>query len=126
MKLNNDCLRDILLTVESIRYGSVLTLDGLHNRLPDYSRNELEYHCLKLHEANYLTIRMVKQGLNYEVAHIKDLTYQGHEFLNNIHSDDIWNHVKSIGQKVGASSISATTQIAATVVSTIIKNQLGI
>lgn len=47
MKLNPDCIRDILVTVESTEYNSAYTIDKLHEKLPAYTVEELNYHCFK-------------------------------------------------------------------------------
>ena len=54
VKLNPDCVREILLTVENNEFGVHLTFDNLCSKLPKYERNELHYCCLKLNEAGLL------------------------------------------------------------------------
>ena len=43
MKLNMDCIRDILIAVESLNYGDVYTIPKLHDNLPNYSEETLDY-----------------------------------------------------------------------------------
>ena len=57
---------------------------------------------------------------------IGDLSPAGHEFLANIRKDTVWNGVKSVAGKVGATSLSALTQIAANVVTELVKAQFGL
>ncbi len=52
MKLNLDCVRDILLTVENAKYEETLTFDKLHNLLPNYTEEDLHYCLVKLDEAS--------------------------------------------------------------------------
>ena len=54
MKLNPDCIRDILVTVESTEYNSAYTIDKLHEKLPAYTVEELNYHCLQMIDADLL------------------------------------------------------------------------
>ena len=42
MKLNPDCIRDILIVVESMEYGTAYTLPRLSDQLPNYSTEELK------------------------------------------------------------------------------------
>lgn len=126
MKLNPDCIRDILITVESMNYGDVWTINHLMERLPDYTEDELQYHCVKLHEGGYLdaiTARTLRSPV--QIARINDLTYNGHQFLADIRSDNNWNKVKEVAQNVGAGSISTFKDIAANVITHLIQQQLG-
>lgn len=128
MKLNPNCVRDVLLELEKLPYQESSTITKLSAVLSDYSEDEISYTCFKLSEANYIDITVGK-SINAPgpvIRSINDITYKGHEFLNNIHSDTVWNDVKTIGSKIGASSISAFTQIATGVVTTLIQKQLGL
>ena len=128
MVLDPDCVRDILLEVESLGFDECLTIDLLNERLPAYNHDQLEYTCLMLENGGFLELMTVDMlGRNLPgVKLIQCLTYKGHEFLSNIHKDVIWAGVKSISGKIGAASLSALTQIASNVVSEIIKAQFGI
>lgn len=125
MKLNLDCIRDILLAVESMDYGTVWEFDDLVNNLPSYSDSELQYHCQKLTEAGFLDTLSVRTFTSpCEICTIKDLTYNGHQFLANIRSNSNWNKTKEIAKSVGSESISAIRDIATSVITNIIQNQL--
>ena len=128
MKLNPNCVRDVLLELEKLPYQKSATIAELSTALPHYSEDEISYTCLKLSEANYIDITIIKSihAPSSVIRNINDITYYGHEFLNNIHSDTVWNDVKAVGSKIGASSISAFAQIATGVVTTLIQKQLGL
>ena len=127
MKLNTDCIRDILIAVESIPYGSIWTMDNIEEVLPDYTSEELEYHLIKLHEAGYLDIVTLQLlGSPLQVARIKDLTYEGHQFLADIRSDTTWNKTKEIAKSVGSTSLHSIKEIATGVITSLIQNQLGL
>ena len=128
MKLNPNCVRDILLQLEELPYQGSTTPEDLSSVLSSYTEDEISYCCFKLAEANYIDISTIRTiGMSGPaIRSINDITFYGHEFLNNIRSEKIWDNVKAVGTKVGAASISAFTQIAAGVVTAVIKNQLGI
>ncbi len=128
MKLNPDCIRDILLTAEEIcEFDTPWKHDkeqSIGERLEKYPYDEILYH---LHQAG-------KSGL-LENVHIyddmgaffvNDVSPSGHEFLANIRSDTIWNSVKAISSKVGSKSLDSITLIASNVITQIIKSQLGL
>lgn len=127
MKLNHDCIRDILMSIESMKYGEVWTIDNLLSLLHNYPKETLQYHCVKLYEAGLIdavtvhTIRSPEQ-----VARIKDLTYEGHQFLADIRSDTTWNKTKEIARNIGVDSLHALKDIAISVVTSTIQNSLGL
>ena len=124
MKLNKDCVRNILLTIESMEYESVYTVEKLHELLPDYSYDELQYHCIQLLDAGFIKAVSVPilGHINPQISRIKDLTYQGHEFLADIRSDSIWNKTKDRAKTIGSESLHALRDIAVNVVATAISN----
>ena len=128
MILNSNCVRDDLLELEKIPYQKSCTISDLKDSLPDYSEDELSYSCLKLSEANYIGISTIN-SINMTapaIRSIDNITFYGHEFLNNIRSDTVWNNVKAVGTQIGATSISALSQIATGTITALIKHQLGI
>ena len=128
MKLNPDCIRDILISIEEMDYNSTYTISKLNAALPQYSKEELNYHCLHLIEAGFITAdsTSVSMSVLSQVGRIYDLTFSGHQFIANIRSDNVWNGVKSIGNKIGTHSLEAITQIASNVISELIKAHFGI
>ena len=128
MKLDPNCIRDILLEIEKQPFQSTLSVSKLSETLKKYDKDEISYCCLKLYEANYIDITTVTMCGSYMpgIKSINDITFDGHEFLNNIRSDSVWNNVKAVGSQIGATSINALTQIASGTVTALIKHQLGI
>lgn len=114
MVLNPDCVRDVLLCVESCGFGERMNLTRLHEKLPDYTEEDLWYTCLKLEEGGYLdllTILSLKMTMP-SIKQINDLTYSGHEFLNTIREDSNWGKVKGIAKKAGVFSLKTLGEIA--------------
>ena len=126
MKLNSDCIRDILLLMEKADYEEVVYADTLFNSLQNYDKNTISYSVKKMVEAGLITAAIVNGDDRSEIEFLDDITYYGHEFLNNVRSDTIWKNVKEIGTKIEVNSINALTQIATGVISTLINHQLGI
>ena len=82
MRLDIDCVRDVLMAVEQKGFGQSYTISNLHDLL-DYSSDQIEYTCLKLSEAGYLDITTVQmtQKTTPGIYSVNELTFQGHEFL---------------------------------------------
>lgn len=127
MKLNPNCVRDILIAVEdntgfNIYFDYPAELDKAP-LLAKYTEEEVRYHILQCEKAYLIEIRSKDLNGNYAIT---DLTPKGHEFLANIRSENIWGNVKEVSTKIGVSSLSALSQIAASVVTAIINSQLGL
>lgn len=120
MRLNPDCLRDLLLELENdtnginiIGYTFVITETEIVSTdfkcSTKYSAIEIYYH-LKQCEYSGFFIRP-SWYLNSEFS-ILDLSPEAHKFIENIRSQSRWEKVKSIAAKVGSFSIEVLKQIA--------------
>ena len=127
MKLNPDCVRDILLVVESLpnlKNYYRFDRESVSELFPNYSFDEIMYHTRQCDLSGFL--HNASATMNYETYTISDLTPKGHQFLADIRSDTIWNNVKEVSKKVGSNSLSSLSQIATGVITQIIKMQLGL
>lgn len=109
MYLNPDCCRDILLFAEAKPLGKSITIKKLSLQLPAYSDEELYYACLKLHEAGFLDVSLVGTihgSLLPRINTINELTYAGHEFLENIRLPTTWEKTKTIASSIHSSDVS--------------------
>ena len=126
MKLNPDCIRDILLAVEDTSsYGKIISSFELYKStsLSNYSENEILYHVRQLAWS-----KMLEQTDFYldNSFSILDLSPQGHEFLNNIRSDDNWNKTKVFSAKIGSLAVSTLQSVASSIISISIQKYLGL
>lgn len=115
MKLNLDCIRDILLESEKLLPNEYISLNGLLEAIPQYSENDVVYSCLKLDEAGFINATISRADDQIYLLIINDLTFNGHQFLQDISRDDNWFKVKDVAKKVGSLSLSVLTNIASKV-----------
>ena len=125
MRLNPECIRDILLAVEEVCdikhcFDSISDIEKISG---NYTRDEIAYHARQCDLAGMFFRFSRDFDGNWLVI---DLTPKGHEFLANIREDRIWNKVKTVSSTVGSKSLNAISQIASSVISEIIKSQLGL
>jgi len=136
VKLNLDCIRDILLVVEedqtmehkfdfdsncedSSEYtGFVKTIysDQLlkHERLKMYSAADILYSIKQMGENGLLDIDdETLLGDDCITYGIRDITPYGHEFISNIRNSTIWNKVKTSVKSVSGASIPVILNVAA-------------
>ena len=125
MKLNQDCIRDLLLYLENnLSYTTnKININNLH--LKNYTEDELIYTAEKLFEGNYITY-VIAKAYNPPVIVVTGITYNGHQFLDNIRDDKVWKKTKSILSKVSSASINIISEIAAKVLSDIISKQMNL
>lgn len=113
MKLDHECVRNVLLTIEKAPYDALL-LNYIAEQLPQYDENTLNYTLWKLTEGGMLAAEMeVFPGNSIPVPiWITAMTYQGHEFLDTIRDDTTWGKVKDTAKKAGVFSLKALGEIA--------------
>ena len=129
MKLNLDCCRDILLTIESQTERTDINFYDFLQLLPQYSEFEIEYCLEKLYEANY--IHLICESFNNSSSElliicVEDLTFQGHEFLENIRSKNVWDKTKNICGNIGSFSLELIKTVASDILIDIVNKKLNI
>lgn len=127
MKLNIDCVRDVMLTIEDqLGFGEEWSIYKLHTFLPDYTTEDLHYTCLKLLEGGYLNAVPINKlrCASPVICRIRDLTFSGHEFLETIRPKTVFDKTKSTAKKLGTQSLGAIVQIATSVLSEVITSSL--
>lgn len=92
----------------------------------EYDRNQIAYTVMKLKEAKYIT-GDVRWGNNLPaIISPGNLTYEGHKFLDNIRDDGVWKNTKNILSKFSSVSLTLVSNVAAGVITQVIKHQMGI
>ena len=123
MRLNPDCIRDILLETET---GSFRIMSSLRHKetpfsdyefLNKYSFDEVSYHLNLCELMNFVKL---SKALGY--TDVIDLNPEGHFFLADIRDSNIWNKTKSTASELGLSSLNALKDISVNVVSALITN----
>lgn len=110
MRLNPDCIRDILLHFEKITDG-VIVYDvdesNSYEYLDNYSSEEFMYH---IRQCYYNCFFIGEDRGSY--INIKDLSPIAHSFLADTRLDNNWNKIKGVAKTLGISSLTALTDIA--------------
>lgn len=122
MKLNHDCVRDLLFWFEdNLPLAGSYQLQ--HNEVR-YTPEDISYTAQMLIDAGYLEGKAVQLKLQMPIVIIKKITWEGHKFLDNIRSDTAWSKSKDAAKKLGGASLSALSQIASQIVVEILKGHL--
>ncbi len=128
MRLNPDCIRDLLFAIEELSDpNSIILSSQLANldSLSKYSNDEINYHLQQLNWSGYIVTPIKNKWIDGTFL-VTDLSPLGHEFISDIRKDTNWNKVKSISKEVGTSTLNSLKTIAEEVISSAIKTSMGI
>lgn len=132
MILNPDCIRDIMLHLESRTSAGLIDVadhkkQGFSalsprllcnvNELEQYNYSELLYHTLQLSESGYIVTNFQFDPKScspeFTLTAIYYITPKGHEFIAKIKSDNVWNKkIKPLFNSFGSISLSIIEAIA--------------
>lgn len=125
MKLNQDCVRDLLLYFEeNLSYNHEIRTSAL--TLKDYSSEDLTYTTDKLLEAGYINARSINADLLEPIFFVYSITYSGHQFLDNIRDENVYEKTKALLSTFKSVSIEIFSETASKVITNIISKQLGL
>lgn len=104
MRLNPDCIRDVLLVVSELaipdNYGYIeeMAPEDVISKMDSskYEQREIMYTISLLFEENFL-----KQGSRYittPIPYIADITTKGYQFIDSVKTEDSWKRAKSLFQ----------------------------
>ncbi|PTI51148.1 DUF2513 domain-containing protein [Staphylococcus warneri] len=115
MELNHDCVRLLLLEIESNKkIGEPLTEYNFKDNIifDKYDFDTVIYSLMKLKEADFISCDL--QFIEGKVVTwlINDITWSGHEFLDNIRDNETWQKVKSVASKTSSMSLTLSGKLA--------------
>lgn len=125
MKLNHECVRSVLLAVEenSTLYNMLTTAHfSEYDITKTFEADEIIYTVIKLKDAEFLTAN-ISYFDNAPTIWVTGLTYKGHEFLDNIRDNKVWEKTK---EKIGSSATSVSISIIGQVAGSVIKGMMGL
>lgn len=130
MKLDYDCLRSLLLKLEDFEnldddlHYQYMTLNDMAEALPKFPKNMIAYTTLKAKEGDLINASITNaDGCIYACTY-SSLTYDGHQFLDNVRSNNIWNKTKSIAKELGCTSLRSLLSISEKIILAMIQSQL--
>ncbi|APJ12273.1 MULTISPECIES: DUF2513 domain-containing protein [Bacillus] len=111
MRLKNEIIRDVLLSLEEelgfeqeMNKDEFLSIDKIKN----HNKDDVLYTLKKLHEAGLIHVIFTH---DYSFV-ILDISFEGHQFIENIRDPEIWAKTKSAVNKVGGASLNVIGELA--------------
>lgn len=118
MKLNHDCVRDLLLTIEEKVKSQPVYIGLLANNtlLHVYEITDLIYTSERLSEAGLINIKIFQTLDGEKNILVKSITWNGHQFLDNIRDNNVWSKTKKTVSALSSVSLSILVDIAKKIV----------
>ncbi|HSI39854.1 MAG TPA: DUF2513 domain-containing protein [Xanthobacteraceae bacterium] len=102
MTRDMDLVRAILLKMEA---GPLTIANHRYLHIVDFPDQQVQHNFWILKDAGFIVQTQVHSG------HYR-LSWQGHEFLDNIRDDDVWNKTKDGAKRVGGFSLELIADLA--------------
>lgn len=130
MKFNLDCARDILFLLEDkptitpdLEFDSI-NIQEIADDLDKYEIQDIANTLLLLEEADFIVAEALGGNDSLCDFTVVRITYDGYQFMESIRSDSVWDKTKSVCTKVGSFSISVISQIAVSIIASLVNAQL--
>lgn len=127
MKLNQDCVRELMLELEDIlEFDNGISYEKVEELkiTSDYPYETIIYTIKKLNEAGYIKAKFFYADNSLYNLSIDDITWEGHKFLDNIRDNFVWKKTKSITSKFSSVSFNVISEVASNVILNLIKSNL--
>lgn len=126
MKLNHDCIRDVMIYIENncIYEDDSRGNRSIHSRVfyeiihdeklsSRYTEDEIRYVVAQLYFEDMVIATMTPETLNFRQFDVDSLSFKGHEFLDNIKDDTIWKKTKKfVGERLNSASLAIIGNVA--------------
>ncbi|MEH6891884.1 DUF2513 domain-containing protein [Bacillus sp. JJ864] len=115
MKLNQDCVRDLLLELEEKLTINDHFLLPHFNNLDTVSKHGFDdtfYSFSKLLEASYLNGSYKYASGELFHLSVDSISWNGHQFLDTIRDNEIWSKTKNAVGSLSSASISIMSSLA--------------
>lgn len=129
MKLNHECMRDVLIFLEEslilsrtdkgMEYEE-MSGDDICNGLPAYAEEDIYYSLEMLYQGGYINTNNMYGDDELLACRVLSLTLDGHEFLAQIRDSENWSNVKKVVSAIRNFSLSAISSAAEGVTSALI------
>lgn len=124
MKMNEDCIRDILkYLVENLTikidhnkggFNDMSMLAIMKEFETKYSREDIWYSVYNLSQDRFIDTNDVRKQsmVGFAFVEIYNVTHRGHQFYETIQPETIWNKTKSVVSKVGVHTLGFVESVA--------------
>ena len=124
MKMNEDCIRDILqylvenLTIKIDKtkggFNSITMLTVMKEFDQKYTREDIWYSVYNLSQDRFIDTNDVRKlsQTGFAYVDIYNVTHRGHQFYETIQPQPLWDKTKSVVSKVGVHTLGFIESVA--------------
>lgn len=125
MKINEECVRDILdYLVNNLHLVIVRGIKGDFNSIDllelmkyfdgKYTQEDVWYSAYNLEQSGYIETNNIRENSKNAFAHayVHNVTHRGHEFYESIKPQSVWKKTKSVISKVGVHTLGFIETVA--------------
>lgn len=118
LRLDYECVRNILLTVESLGSKQTLSADNYMTfpLISNYSVEEFHYTVSRLNEAGFFPKGSVLEVIDGIIIRLDALTWEGHQYLDCIRDENIWSQARKKVSGFGSVPLKVLGEIAASLI----------
>lgn len=103
MRINYDCIRELLIVLEdNLIINDNLDLPKIYFKdieqnpiMRKYSRADIAYSAQILFETDFIDCRIIYSDNQIENIVFFSITFAGHQYIESIKNDTLWNKLKS-------------------------------
>lgn len=124
MKLNHECVRDLLIYLEDeLLFTSNLCANDI--KIDPHESADIVYAVAKLSESKYIEASQISYSFEtMPTYHIQSITWNGHRLLDNIRDENVWKKTKSIVAQFSSVSIGIIDNVSNRIIAKIINEQI--
>lgn len=123
MKINEECVRDILLYLSvnltldlkdnKNYYNQISVLELMNDLSDEFTKEDIVYSVNILYQAGYINgINLDQKNISLSRLKIIDVTNRGHIFCQNVESSTVWEKTKKIISQVGNHTLGFIESVA--------------
>lgn len=119
MKLDQECVRDILLYMENeLPMNAQVKISSVYDEhfKNGYSLDQVLYTASKLHEANLIQGVPFQFDIGLVDFVMQSISYEGHQLLDTIRDPKVWEETKNVTKKLSSVSLPVLMDVAKTIV----------
>lgn len=114
MRKNIDLIRYIMIYLEDeMKAGTIYSIDNIDftKFLNDVNKDMINEHLMLLLDNEFIDAVYAGNKFSPSTFVIKRITNKGHDFLDALRNDDIWNKVKEKATSVGGVTLSIMIEL---------------
>lgn len=122
MRLDMDCVRDVLLALEKLtdvnenHLHRRITTEHVCKEVPNFDEKEVYNALYTLYQADFIEADNIDFCGGSDII-VEAITWQGYELLNNLRSDQVWASMKEKIKPLGTVSMQVLADLATKIVS---------